>query len=197
MISLMRWLTFAAYLSILLVYFKGGTSLFDDIRESIRSTGSYLSTVLLLSMFALGLSLIGGQLMICLGRATTCAWAEKWWLVGPGALLTILSIAVLYWFRFGYLGRYWSGSVKIQPTQGIVETGPYRVVRHPLYSMALVMYPGIALTFATGWIWLACGLMVLGYVLVTFYEDNSLAEKLPGYREYQRRTRYRLVPGVW
>jgi protein-S-isoprenylcysteine O-methyltransferase Ste14 len=61
----------------------------------------------------------------------------------------------------------------------------------------LVAYPGIGLTFATRWTWIACGVMVLGYVLLTFYEDNSLAEKLPGYQEYQQRTRYRLVPGVW
>jgi protein-S-isoprenylcysteine O-methyltransferase Ste14 len=197
MIALLRWFTFAAYFSILLVYFKGGTTLFKDIQESIRSTGSYLSTVLLMSMLVTSLLLLVGQLLVCLGHLTPYTWAENGQVVVLGTILATLSISVLYWFRFGYLGRSWSGSVKVQPSQKITKTGPYRIVRHPLYAMALVMYPGIALVFATTWTWLACGLLIIGYVLLAGYEDRFLTINLPGYAEYQQRTRYRLIPGVW
>ncbi len=197
MIALLRWLTFAAFLSIPLVYFKGGITLYKDILVSIKSTGSYRSAILLILMFVVGLFLVGSQLMICLGYSQTFAWAEKMWVVTLGTFLTLLSILAIYWFRFGYLGRFWSGSIQVQPSHEIIEVGPYRVVRHPLYSTALVMYPGIAIGFATWWIWLACGLLVIGYVLVTDYEDQFLMDKLHGYREYQERTRYRLVPWVW
>jgi protein-S-isoprenylcysteine O-methyltransferase Ste14 len=197
LIALLRWLTFAAFLSILLVYFKGGTTLYKDIRVSTKSTGSYQSALLLISMFVVGLFLVGSLLMMCLGYSQAFVWAEKEWLVTTGSFLALLSILGIYWFRFGYLRRFWSGSVQVQSSQEIIDVGPYRVIRHPIYSTALVMYPGIAMGFATWWIWLACGLLVIGYILVTDYEDRFLAANLPGYREYQERTRYRLIPGVW
>jgi len=196
-IALLRWLTFTAVLSIPLVYFKGGTTLYKDIRLSIKSTGSYQSAILLTSMFVVGLFLVASQLMICLGYSMTFVWAEKVWTAAIGTFLTLLSVLAAYWFRFGYLGRFWSGSVQVQSSQETVETGPYRVVRHPLYSTALVMYPGIAMSFATWWIWLACGALIIGYVLLADCEDRFLVDNLHGYREYQKRTRYRLVPGVW
>ena len=197
MIALLRWLTFAAFLFMPLVYFKGGITLYKDIRLSIKSTGSYRSAMLLILMSVVGLFLIGGQLVVCLDYAQAFVWAEKVWVVTIGTFLTLLSILATFWFRFVYLGRFWSGSVQVQSSQEIIEVGPYRVVRHPIYSTALVMYAGIALGFATGWIWFACGLLIIGYVLLAGYEDRFLMNNLRGYREYQERTRYRLIPWMW
>ncbi len=197
MITFLRWLAFGAYLSILLIYMKGGTSILKDIRESIKSTKSYTGAVLITLMSVVGIALLVLQLLVCLGRSTTYTWAENPWVVALGTFLTTLGITAVYWFRFRYLGRFWSGSVQMQASHEIIKVGPYGIVRHPIYSTALLIYPGMALAFATWWNWLACGLMVLGYVLLTAYEDRFLAVNLSGYREYQQHTRYRLIPGVW
>ena len=111
--------------------------------------------------------------------------------------MVIAGILASYWIRHRYLGRFWSGNVEIQEHHELIESGPYRFVRHPLYAMTLVIYPGAALAFPVWWNWIACGAIVAGYIWLTAYEDGFLASHLPGYREYQRHTRYRLVPGVW
>jgi protein-S-isoprenylcysteine O-methyltransferase Ste14 len=197
LISFLRWFTFAVTASILLVYFKGGTSLARDAQESIRTTGSYFGAALILSMTLVWMVILAGQLLVCLGYLTLDAWAQNRWMVGLGAGLNALGTLAIYYFRFRYLGRFWAGGVKLHSSPDVVDEGPYGVVRHPLYAMALVTYPGMALAFASWWNWLACGLMVIGYIVITAYEDRFLANNLPGYSAYQQRTRHRLIPGVW
>jgi len=115
----------------------------------------------------------------------------------PGALLVIGSVSVAYWIRYGFLGQFWSGHIEIQDGQQVITHGPYAVVRHPLYANTLLIYAGIGLAFPIWWNWLACALMVAGYVVWTAAEDRFLEQNLPGYREYQQQTRYRLLPGIW
>jgi protein-S-isoprenylcysteine O-methyltransferase Ste14 len=197
LVSLLRWIAFAASLSIPLVYFRGGTVILKDAKRSVTTTGGYLYLVFTIVISLAGLAILATQLLLCLGVVRTSAWAERWWLVVLGTSVTVTSISVSYWFRFRYLGRFWSGTVELRENHEIVEDGPYRIVRHPLYAMALVIYPGIALAFAVWWNWIACGIMVIGYIWLAAYEDAFLAANLSGYREYQQRTPYRLAPGIW
>ncbi|MHB0877451.1 MAG: methyltransferase family protein [Anaerolineae bacterium] len=89
--------------------------------------------------------------------------------------------------------------VRIQSERGhrVVSGGPYRLVRHPGYLGAGLMY--VALPLALGSVWaIVPTVVVLGaLVLRTALEDRTLMEELPGYREYGERVRYRLVPGLW
>lgn len=197
LIPLLRWLAFATSLSLVLVYFKGGTLIVKDTQRSVDTTGGYSYAALAIVMCLAGLTILLTQLLLCLGIINTCAWAERWWMVTPGAIMVIAGILAAYWVRHRYLGRFWSGNVEIQEHHTVVEDGPYRLVRHPLYAMTLVIYPGAALAFPVWWNWIACGAVMAGYILLTAYEDRFLASHLPGYREYQQRTRYRMVPGVW
>ena len=112
-------------------------------------------------------------------------------------LLVIGSVSVAYWIRYRFLGQFWSGHIEVQDDHQVIAHGPYAIVRHPLYANTLVIYASVALAFPTWWNWLACAAMVAGYVVWTASEDRFLEENLPGYREYQQQTRYRLLPGIW
>jgi len=89
--------------------------------------------------------------------------------------------------------------VRIQRERGhhVVSTGPYRVVRHPLYSGALVIFPSTALMLGS-WYGLAAS-TALGIALVirTALEDRELRRALEAYAEYAGRVRYRVIPRVW
>lgn len=92
-----------------------------------------------------------------------------------------------------FLSRF----AEIQPGQRVVTTGPYRVVRHPMYaSFGLQM---LAIPVALGsWPALVPAVFLVGLlVLRTKKEDAMLRAGLAEYGAYAERTRYRLVPGVW
>ena len=89
--------------------------------------------------------------------------------------------------------------VKVQYERGhkVVDSGPYAIVRHPMYGAAILYFIGTPLMLGSWW-GLACAPLLtaaLGYRAVR--EERTLAEGLPGYREYLLRVRYRFVPGVW
>ncbi|MGH6943069.1 MAG: methyltransferase family protein [Geminicoccaceae bacterium] len=89
--------------------------------------------------------------------------------------------------------------VKIQTERGhkVVSTGPYAVVRHPLYAAALMFFAATALMLGS-WYGLAAALVLAGVLVVrTAMEERELRCRLDGYAAYARRVRYRLVPWIW
>lgn len=95
--------------------------------------------------------------------------------------------------------RFFSTTVRIQAEREhtVVDTGPYRVVRHPAYAGGLLMLAPAPLVFGAPWTLLFASAICVALIVRTALEDRVLQEKLPGYREYTTRTRFRLVPGVW
>jgi protein-S-isoprenylcysteine O-methyltransferase Ste14 len=95
--------------------------------------------------------------------------------------------------------RFFSGVVRIQKDRGhqVVSTGPYRFIRHPGYAGALLAFIVTPLLLGSAWAFLPAILLVGALVLRTALEDATLQQELPGYREFARKTRYRLFPGLW
>lgn len=89
--------------------------------------------------------------------------------------------------------------VRVQTELGhrVITTGPYGVVRHPMYSGLMLLLPGCALVLGSAWGFAPIAMLMATFVVRTALEDGALRRELPGYREYSTRTRYRLVPGVW
>jgi protein-S-isoprenylcysteine O-methyltransferase Ste14 len=104
---------------------------------------------------------------------------------------------IIFWtiFTNAYLGRW----VRIQEDRKhqVVTGGPYRYVRHPMYLGIILLFPCMALFLGSWWTLVPTGLIGMLMVLRTALEDRTLQAELPGYAEYARRTRYRLLPGVW
>jgi protein-S-isoprenylcysteine O-methyltransferase Ste14 len=95
--------------------------------------------------------------------------------------------------------RFFSGVVRIQRDRGhaVVDSGPYRVVRHPGYTGAMMNTIGTPLALGSLWA-LGLGVAVCAVFAVrTSLEDRTLRDELEGYDGYARRVRFRLVPGIW
>jgi protein-S-isoprenylcysteine O-methyltransferase Ste14 len=92
---------------------------------------------------------------------------------------------------------YAAATVEVHENQTVVSTGPYALVRHPMYTAVVVLLIGLPL--ALGSLWGVLPGMVMTAVLAARLKDEEkmLAGSLAGYTEYQSRVRHRLVPLVW
>jgi protein-S-isoprenylcysteine O-methyltransferase Ste14 len=110
----------------------------------------------------------------------------------------VLVIVGLYFIYLVYReNTFTSATIEVAPGQTVISTGPYALVRHPMYASALLYLVGTPLALGSYW-----GLVPLVATLPfliwrLFDEEKLLAETLPGYVEYQHKVRYRLVPGIW
>jgi protein-S-isoprenylcysteine O-methyltransferase Ste14 len=115
------------------------------------------------------------------------------------------TLLAVFWVGYAFslwaarTNRFFSSVVRIQHERGhrVVDSGPYAFVRHPGYAGPLLAH--LVLPIALGSFWgLIPTLIGFGFlVLRTIFEEHSLIEGLPGYRDYTRRVRWRLFPYVW
>jgi protein-S-isoprenylcysteine O-methyltransferase Ste14 len=92
---------------------------------------------------------------------------------------------------------YTSTTIELAADQRVVSSGPYALVRHPMYAAALALPIGIPVALGS-----YVGLVIFVAISSTLIwrlldEENYLAANLPGYRDYQHEVRYRLIPRVW
>lgn len=111
--------------------------------------------------------------------------------------LVVLGYGLLSWAMLS--NRFFSGVVRIQKERGhiVVTAGPYQYVRHPGYAGMITALLATPILLGSLWALVPAGLAVCGYVVRTALEDRTLREELDGYKDYARRVRYRLVPGIW
>jgi protein-S-isoprenylcysteine O-methyltransferase Ste14 len=144
------------------------------------------------------------QVLLPIFLATAALDAGRFeWSVVPtivraiGTAAVVAAVGVISWS--GAANRFLSARSRIQSERGhtVVERGPYRFVRHPLYAARIVLIIGVALTLGS---WLALVPAAVNAVLLvvrTSLEDRLLTAELPGYRTYATHVSSRLVPGVW
>jgi protein-S-isoprenylcysteine O-methyltransferase Ste14 len=114
------------------------------------------------------------------------------------ALATILSGYILGSYAL-IENRFFSGVVRIQTERGhyVVSSGPYRWLRHPGYTGAVLAYLATPFFLDSWWAFLPAMLLTILLIVRTALEDRTLQDELAGYHDYARRVRYRLLPGVW
>lgn len=119
----------------------------------------------------------------------------------PARWLAFVLIVGTYAFATWALveNRFFSGVVRIQRDRGhrVVSSGPYRLVRHPGYAGTLFFYAACPVLLSSLWAFVPAALTIAALVVRTALEDRTLRSELPGYAEYSRSVRYRLIPGVW
>jgi protein-S-isoprenylcysteine O-methyltransferase Ste14 len=119
------------------------------------------------------------------------------WVQAIGAVLIVA--AFWAWSRVLRANSFASVTVRVQAERGqtVISTGPYAVVRHPMYADALLLLIGAPLLLGSLWGLLGVVLFMPLMALRLLGEEAVLREGLPGYREYAAKVRYRLLPGVW
>ncbi|HCM87654.1 MULTISPECIES: methyltransferase family protein [Enterococcus] len=124
----------------------------------------------------------------------------KWSLV-PDWLVIIASIV----FLTGYLlyaevmreNAYLSRTVEVQEDQTVIDTGLYGLVRHPMYFATLLMF--LSIPFTLGSLFAVPIFLIYPFLIIKriMNEEAILAEELAGYKEYQKKVNYRLLPYIW
>jgi protein-S-isoprenylcysteine O-methyltransferase Ste14 len=116
--------------------------------------------------------------------------------VSIGALVVFLLTYgfVLWVFKTNRLA---SRIIEVQPSQQVVDTGPYALVRHPMYAAQIVMFPAFMLALGSWWAAVASAGLVVPLVMRIRNEEAVLRRDLPGYQAYCEKTRFRLIPQVW
>lgn len=112
-------------------------------------------------------------------------------------VVTVLGYALVVWATGA--NAYFSQIVRIQTERGhtVVTGGPYRLVRHPGYVGTILFSLATPLLFGSWWALIPGGISAVLFVVRTALEDRTLQNELPGYGDYARQVRYRLVPGLW
>jgi len=123
------------------------------------------------------------------------------WSVVPPSIVAAGDALVALGFYIVFLvfkeNTFTSGTIEVVPDQKIITTGPYALVRHPMYIGAIIMLVGIPLALGSWWGLLAVALITAVIVWRLLDEERFLVEHLPGYSDYRTKVRYRLVPFIW
>lgn len=92
---------------------------------------------------------------------------------------------------------YASRIVEVEQGQQVISTGPYALVRHPMYLGMILLMISTPLALGSYWAFIPALALIPLLVVRAKNEEDLLVNELPGYREYMQKTRYRLFPGIW
>jgi protein-S-isoprenylcysteine O-methyltransferase Ste14 len=114
-----------------------------------------------------------------------------------GVILYVICFVLGYWAVV--VNEHFETTVRIQEDRGhkVINSGPYRFVRHPGYLSMILGSLSASLVIGSVYSLIPGGVAILAVVVRTYLEDQTLQEELRGYSEYTKKTRHRLVPGVW
>ena len=141
-----------------------------------------------------------GYPMVCVaGLDHRFIWSSEFplWLIVAGFIVISLGYAFAAWALAE--NRFFSSVVRIQTDRGhvVCDSGPYRFVRHPGYAGNILALFGIVLALSSVWTLIPAAVALIIAVIRTELEDRTLQDELPGYRDYARRVRYRLIPWIY
>lgn len=149
---------------------------------------------------------LGKRIVLCMLSIFLVAGLDYRWSWSP-AMDTGWQLASIAFFVFGSALEIWamrvnhffSDVVRIQLDREhkVCSSGPYQYVRHPGYLGMIIYYLAAPILLGSLWAMIPALTTMALFVIRTRLEDNTLNQKLPGYREYADRVRFRLLPGVW
>jgi protein-S-isoprenylcysteine O-methyltransferase Ste14 len=95
------------------------------------------------------------------------------------------------------INSYLSRVVEVEAGQKVVSSGPYAIVRHPMYAGISLMYVATPVALGSFWALIPAIFIVPLLVARLRNEEQVLLRDLPGYAEYTQKVKYRLLPGIW
>jgi protein-S-isoprenylcysteine O-methyltransferase Ste14 len=124
------------------------------------------------------------------------AWSH----MPPSVALAGDGLMLLGWLAIFFVFKentFAASTIELASDQKVISSGPYALVRHPMYAGGLVMLFGIPVALGSWWGVLVFVAIVPALIWRLFDEEKFLAKNLPGYVAYQEKVRYRLIPRVW
>jgi protein-S-isoprenylcysteine O-methyltransferase Ste14 len=109
----------------------------------------------------------------------------------------LVTVGLYLYFLVLKENTFASATIEITTNQKVITTGPYRVVRHPMYLGALIVLFGTPLALGSWWGLIVLFLYVFAFVTRIRDEEKFLSKNLQGYDEYRQKVRYRLIPLLW
>jgi len=123
------------------------------------------------------------------------------WSSVPLVMVIVSEILFLAGYLFLFLvfreNKYLAHTIVVEEGQRVVSTGPYAIVRHPMYLAELIMFIFAPLALGSYWAVIVNVLLIALLAVRIVTEEEVLFKELSGYREYTLKIRYRLVPGIW
>lgn len=144
----------------------------------------------------LSIGIIFCAAFICAGFDFRFSWSRvPLWVVLPASAVYLAGYGV--YVEVIRENAWISRTVKVESEQRVVDKGLYKIVRHPMYTAVVVMFPMFGLILGS---WLAF-LLLMGIVPLMILriraEEETLKKSLVGYAAYMAKVRYRLIPGLW
>jgi protein-S-isoprenylcysteine O-methyltransferase Ste14 len=123
------------------------------------------------------------------------------WSSVPTALVIAGNALVLLGYGFMVLvlreNSFASAIVEVSAGQRVIDTGPYAIVRHPMYAGALLMFLAVPVALGS-WVGLIPGVLFIAAIVWRLIDEEAyLSRNLAGYEDYRRKVSARLVPGIW
>ena len=114
-----------------------------------------------------------------------------------GLVFAVLSSVLLNYAMIS--NKYFEPTVRIQKERGhsVITTGPYRIIRHPGYLSGILFAISIPLLIGSLFSFVGVGIYSFLMIVRTWLEDKTLQKELVGYKDYTKKVRYRLFPGIW
>jgi protein-S-isoprenylcysteine O-methyltransferase Ste14 len=183
---------FAASLAITLYLMKKDPELLARRMGGGPTAEKQTSQKIIMSLTSLGF--IG--LLVVPALDHRLAWSR----MPASAALAGDALVVLGWlaiFRVFRENTFTSATIELAPGQTVISSGPYALVRHPMYAGALVMLIGMSIALGSWWGLLVMAVIMPALIWRLFDEERFLARNLPGYTGYLNKVRYRLIPHLW
>jgi protein-S-isoprenylcysteine O-methyltransferase Ste14 len=183
---------FAASVAITLYVMKQDPQLLQRRMSGGPAAEKEMSQKIIMSFTSLGF--IGLLVVPALDHRFVWSHMSPYAVLAGDALVGLGFLAVFYVFKEN---TFASATIELAPDQKVVSTGPYALVRHPMYAGGLVLLLGMPIALGSWWGLLVIFAMLPALIWRLVDEEKFLARNLPGYREYQGKVRYRLIPLVW
>ena len=109
----------------------------------------------------------------------------------------LVALGLLFVFFVFRENTFTSATIELRDEQRVISSGPYALVRHPMYAGAFLMLLGIPLALGSWWAFIPVFLLFAAIIWRLIEEEKFLAKNLSGYASYRQKVRYRLIPFVW
>ncbi len=157
---------------------------YDKLRTKESGSSRSISYAIF-AIFIVVLLILQPILWPWLGFQTTAAWGLIMQIIG---MVIVLAALALHWWARTTLRQYYSEREEVQSEQKLVYAGPYVYIRHPIYTSYFTSIIGLLLINPTVITLLIAIYVYWDYGIAVGREEKLLAEKLPGYADYMKRT---------